>query len=509
MVHRGQQDQADVAPDPTRDRALPAADDAGDVTGSVTGDVAADVTEDDALGWDEQVPPSRLPQWPVLRLWLRALPVWVLGVVLVTAATAWPWLLLLGWLHRGGPYFWWFGLGCLLVVALTWLRFLDERVLRAVSGIRGPSPQRERALTDALAAAGAPPATVWLGRVGTDRTLCLATPTRCHVVVPLEPSVDDTTLAADAAARLRTVAPWLRPLTLVAGAAWLGPFTLVAQTLLRRLGIGTGELPGHGGDTPTAGGLDASGAVDPVTTAVAFLSAGLTGFATAGAVAALLGEGERLSLDSRNPWVTVLSYLLFAALTWMILAVWPRTWAPIRVDGARSRGKAPLWRETNDPREARRNRAVIAGRRSLVQIFGAFGSWFVATMWLMWAPLGLAERFGWLEPATPAFQLAYLVLVAPGLGLGVYAFRSAWDLQRGNPYVVWLWAGVYVATTGLTPLLVWCLVAAGAVDEASGPALLVAHVVVAACLVAATGSLGRHLLQRRGTPATATVSRDR
>ena len=115
--------------------------------------------EEDALGWDEQVAPSRLPQWPVLRLWVRVLPVWVLGVVLVTAATAWPWLLLMGWLHRGGPYFWWFGLGCLLVVALTWLRFLDERALRAVSGIRGPSPQRERALTDALAAAGAPPAT--------------------------------------------------------------------------------------------------------------------------------------------------------------------------------------------------------------------------------------------------------------------------------------------------------------------------------------------------------------
>jgi hypothetical protein len=154
MVHRGQKDQADVAPDPTRDRALPAADDTGDVTGSVTGDVAADVTEDDALGWDEQVPPSRLPQWPVLRLWLRALPVWVLGVVLVTAATAWPWLLLMGWLHRGGPYFWWFGLGCVLVVALTWLRFLDERALRAVSGIRGPSPQRERALADAPRALG-------------------------------------------------------------------------------------------------------------------------------------------------------------------------------------------------------------------------------------------------------------------------------------------------------------------------------------------------------------------
>lgn len=125
MVHRGQKDQADVVPDPTRDRGVPAAD------------VIVDLIDEDALGWDEQVAPSRLPQWPVLRLWLRALPVWVLGVVLVTAATAWPWLLLLGWLHRGGPYFWWFGLGCLLVVALTWLRFLDERALRAVSGIRG------------------------------------------------------------------------------------------------------------------------------------------------------------------------------------------------------------------------------------------------------------------------------------------------------------------------------------------------------------------------------------
>src|SRR6478672_9373412 len=164
MVHRGQQDQAD-----------------------------------DALAWDEQVGPSRPAQGPVLRLWLRAAPAWVLGVVLVTAATAWPWLLLMGWLHRGGAYFWWFGLGCLLVVTLTWLRFLDERALRAVGGIRGPSVQRERELTDALIAAGAPPATVWLGRVGTDRTLCLATPTRCHVVVPLEPSVDGATASGPAA----------------------------------------------------------------------------------------------------------------------------------------------------------------------------------------------------------------------------------------------------------------------------------------------------------------------
>jgi len=465
MVHRGQKDQAD-----------------------------------DALAWDEQVGPSRPAQGPVLRLWLRAAPAWVLGVVLVTAATAWPWLLLMGWLHRGGAYFWWFGLGCLLVVTLTWLRFLDERALRAVGGIRGPSVQRERELTDALTAAGAPPATVWLGRVGTDRTLCLATPTRCHVVVPLEPSVDDATLAADAAARLHSSGPWLRPLTLVASAAWLGPCTLVAQTFLRRLGIGTGGIPRVGGDAPRVGRFDAADAVDPVTTAVAFLSAGLTGFATAGAVAAVLGEGDRLSLNSRNPWVTVLSYLFFAAVTWMILAVWPKTWFPISVDGARSRGKAPLWRETNDPREARRNRAVIAGRRSLVQIFGAFGSWFVATMWLMWAPLGLAERFGWLEPATTAFQLVYIVLVAPGLALGIYAFRSAWDLQRGNPFFVLLWATVYVVTTGLTPLLVWCLGVAGAVDDASGAALLVAHVVVAGGLVATLGGLGRHVMRRRGLP---------
>src|SRR6478752_8278542 len=216
---------------------------------------------DDALAWDEQVGPSRPAQGPVLRLWLRAAPAWVLGVVLVTAATAWPWLLLMGWLHRGGAYFWWFGLGCLLVVTLTWLRFLDERALRAVGGIRGPSVQRERELTDALTAAGAPPATVWLGRVGTDRTLCLATPTRCHVVVPLEPSVDDATLAADAAARLHSSGPWLRPLTLVAGAAWLGPFTLAAQVFARRLGLGTGRIPGTGA-APGPGELDATGAVD-------------------------------------------------------------------------------------------------------------------------------------------------------------------------------------------------------------------------------------------------------
>src|SRR6476661_8671426 len=354
MVHRGQKDQADVVPDPTRDRGVPAADD--------TGDVAADVTEEDALGWDEQVAPSRLRQWPVLRLWLRALPVWVLGVVLVTAATAWPWL---------------------LVVALTWLRFLDERALRAVSGIRGPSPQRERALADALAAAGAPPATVWLGRVGTDRTLCLATPTRCHVVVPLEPSVDDATLAADAAARLHTSGPWLRPLTLVAGAAWLGPFTLAAQVFARRLGLGTGRIPGTGA-APGPGELDATGAVDPVTTAVAFLATGLTGFATAATAAALLGDGDRLNLNASNPWATVAAYALFAGLTWMILWVWPKEWGTIAVDGVRSRGSAPTWRGTNDRREAVRNRAVIAGRRGLAQVFGAFGSWFAVTMWCMW-----------------------------------------------------------------------------------------------------------------------------
>ncbi|GAA2742088.1 hypothetical protein GCM10009868_10710 [Terrabacter aerolatus] len=478
----------------------------------------ADISGEDALGWDEQVGqlgqvgPSRPARGPVLRRWLRALPAWVLGVALVTAATAWPWLLLMGWLQRGGPYFWWFVLGCLAVVALTWLRFLDERALRAVPGIRGPSVERERQLTSALAAAGAPPATVWIGRVGSDRTRCLATPTRCHVVVPLEPSVDDATLAADAARRLRTSGPWLRPLSLVAGAAWLGPFTLGAQLVMRRLGIGSGEAPrgdgdgGDGGATNRSEQLEPADAVDPITTAVAFLSAGLTGFATAGAAAAVLGEGDRLSLNSRNPWVTVFSVLFFAALTWMIVAVWPRTWFPISVDGARSRGTAPLWRGTNDPREARRNRAVIAGRRSLVQVFGTFGSWLVATMWVTWAPIGLAERFGWIEPATTAYQLVYLVLVAPALALGVYAFRSAWDLQRGNPFFVVLWSVVYVATTGLTPLLVWCLAAAGAVDETSGAALLVAHVVVAAGPVATLGALGRHLMRRRGIQVDARPS---
>ena len=504
MVDRGGQDQVH-APDATRDGTGAARADVGDV-GVVPDDVPDDVTEPDQLAWDAEVGSTRPASGPVVRAWLRALPAWVLGVVLVTVATAWPWLLLMGWLHRGGAYFWWFGVGCVVVVALTWLRFLDERVLRAVPGIRGPSAQRERELTAALAAAGAPPATVWLGRVGTDRTLCLATPTRCHVVVPLEQTVDDAALGADAVKRLRTSAPWLRPLVVVARAAWLGPFTLLTQTMLRRLGLGSGTVPGVGRDTPEPGRLDASDAVDPVTTAVAFMSAGLTGYPTAGAVAALLGEGDRLSLNSRNPWATVLSYLFFAAMTWMVIAVWPKTWAPISVDGARSRGKAPLWRETNDPREARRNRAVIAGRRSLVQVFGAFGSWFVASMWLMWAPLGLAERFGWIEPATTPFQLVYLALVVPGLALGIYAFRSAWDLQRGNPFFVLLWAAVYVVTTGLTPLLVWCLVAAGAVEETSGPALLVAHVVVGGALAGALGALGGHVLQRRGVVVTARVS---
>ena len=382
MVHRGQKDQDDVVPDPTRDRVTDAA--------AVTTEVVA---ADDAMAWVGQVGPPRPARGPVLRLWLRAMPAWVLGVVLVIVATAWPWLLLMGWLHRGGPYFWWFGLGCLLVTVLTWLRFLDERVLRAVPGISGPSVERERELVAALAAAGAPPSTVWTGWVGTDRTVCFATPTRCHVVVPAEPAVEDLTLAADAAARLHSPGPWLRPLTLVASAAWLGPFTVGAQVLMRRFGIGGGDVRGAVGDLGDVGDaapgqLDAAVAVDPITTAVAFLSTGLTGFATAGAAAAVLGEGDRLSLNSRNPWVTVLSYLFFAAMTWMIIAVWPKTWDEISVDGARSRGRTPLWRRTNDPRQAQRNRAVIAGRRSLVQIFGAFGSWFVATMWLMWAPLG-------------------------------------------------------------------------------------------------------------------------
>ncbi len=478
-------------PDPTRDRVV-------DAEGAPGARARPDGPGEDAMGWDEQVAPDRPSRGPVLRAWVRGLPAWALGVALVTVATGWPWLLLMGWLQRGGPYFWWFVLGCLLVVAVTWLRFLDERVLRAVPGVRGPSAGREAELLAALAAAGAPPATVWLGRVGTDRTRCLATPTRCHVVVPLEPSVDDATLAADAAARLRSSGPWLLPLTLVAGTAWLGPFTLVAQLFHRRLGLGTGRVPGTGDDAPGPGQLDASGAVDPITTAVAFLAAGLTGFATASSAASVLGDGDRLNLDASNPWVTVAAYALFAGLTWMILWVWPKEWGTIAVDGVRSRGPAPTWRGTNDRREAVRNRAVIAGRRGLAQVFGAFGSWFAVSMWCMWAPLGLMERFGWVESATPTYRLVYLVLAVPGIALGVYAFRSGWDLQRGNPMFVLFWGAVYLATTGLTPLLVWCLAAAHVVDDASGLALGVAHVAVALVLAGGLGGLGRHLLGRRG-----------
>ena len=479
-------------PDPTRDRVVEAVGARGALAGP-------DGAGEGAMGWDEQVVPDRPSRGPVLQAWLRALPAWALGVALVTVATGWPWLLLMGWLQRGGPYFWWFVLGCLLVVAVTWLRFLDARALRAVPGVRGPSAAREAELVAALAAAGAPPATVWLGRVGTDRTRCLATPTRCHVVVPLEPSVDDATLAADAAARLHTSGPWLRPLTLVAGAAWLGPFTLAAQVFARRLGLGTGRVPGTGA-APGPGELDATGAVDPVTTAVAFLATGLTGFATAATAAALLGDGDRLNLNASNPWATVAAYALFAGLTWMILWVWPKEWGTIAVDGVRSRGSAPTWRGTNDRREAVRNRAVIAGRRGLAQVFGAFGSWFAVTMWCMWAPLGLMERFGWVESATPTYRLVYVVLAAPGIALGVYAFRSGWDLQRGNPMFVLFWGAVYLATTGLTPLLVWCLAAAHVVDDASGLALVVAHVVVALLLAGGLGGWAHHVLTRRGTP---------
>lgn len=457
------------------------------------------------MAWDEQVGPPRTPRGPALRLWLRALPAWALGLVLVTVATAWPWLLLVGWLQRGGPYFWWFVLGVAAVVALAWLRFLDERALRAVPGIRGPSVDRERRMLTALHAAGAPPATVWVGSVGTDRTLCLATPTRCHVVVPCEPTLDDASLAADAAARLRTSRPWLRPLTLVAGAAWLGPFTLAAQVLARRLGLGSGDVPGVGGDEPRTGRLEPSLAVDPVTTAAAFLSAGLTGFGSAAAAAIVLGEPDRLPLSRPNPWLSVVGAGLIAALTWMVLWVWPKEWTVIRVEGVRSRGGAPEWRGTNDRREAVRNRAVIAGRRGLPQVIGTFASWFGATMWCTYVPLKLMQAFGWLHPATHEWRMSYVALVLPGVALGVYAYRSAWDLQRGNPMVVLAGGALYVVATGLAPLIVRGLVAAGAVDDSSGRALVVAHVLVVTALVVALVGAGRHLVRRRGLSSAATV----
>ena len=108
------------------------------------------------------------------------------------------------------------------------------------------------------------------------------------------------------------------------------------------------------------------------------------------------------------------------------------------------------------------------------------------------------DGIGWVESATPTYRLVYLVLAAPGIALGVHAFRSGWDLQRGNPLFVLLWGAVYLVTTGLTPLFVWCLAAAHVVDDASGLALVVAHIAVAAVLAGGLGSLARHHLQRRG-----------
>lgn len=428
-----------------------------------------------------------------VRLPLRAVPAWTAWVLALLVGTAWPWLALTAWVQRGGAYFWAFAVGCLLPVAATYLRFGDERAVRAVRGIRVPDPERERVLQAALAAQGLGDVLVWEGVLDDAAPLGLAAWGRRHVVVPVGVDAEPSALALAARDDYATGRPWVRPVSTFWRPTLRGPLDLAVGVGRRalRLRLQVDPRPDDG----TGAELDGTRAVAPLESVLAFVGAPITGCVVAMATAAAVGA-DRFGVDPEGPWLTVTAYAILAGLVWLALLVQPRGWREFDVPGAVATPDAPRWKGSEDERVLRRNHAVVAGRRSLVNLFGPFASWFVASLWVLSVPLGLAERFGWVREATRPYQLVYLVLAVPAIALGVYAFRSAWGLRRGSPLVVLALGAVYVLVTGLTPLLLWVVARAGILDESSPVALGVWATALTTVLAVGLGGLARHVLGR-------------
>lgn len=272
-----------------------------------------------------------------------------------------------------------------------------------------------------------------------------------------------------------------------------GPVDLAVGVARRALRLRLRDEPRA--DDGTGPVLDGSRAVAPLESILAFVAAPLTGCVVAMATAAAVGA-DRFGVDPDGPWLTVAAYAILSGLVWLALLVQPRTWREFDVPGAVPTPDAPRWKGTEDARVLRRNHAVVAGRRSLVNLFGPFTSWFVASLWILSVPLGLAERFGWVREATRPYQVTYVVLAVPAIALGITAFRSAWGLRRGSPHAVLASGAVYVLVTGLTPLLMWIVARAGILDESSPVALVVWAAALTTLLAVGLGGLARHLLGR-------------
>lgn len=419
------------------------------------------------------------------------------GLVLLVLGLTWPLLLLVGWITKGSLYFWVFLLGAALVALIGYARFMDERALRRVRGIRGPDAADEVALTRTFAEAGLPGVTVWRARIEPNTVQTFGAITlggiRRHVVLPLahesetpDPTIDaagdERALAARARREFATVAPWRRTVSNAASAATLNPVTTARRLLRaspRRSADGTIPLPHVGPSRP-----------------IALLGALIIGYAVCVAASATRADGRVDSSD--NPWATFAAYALFGAGFLIYLLVSPSRWPLIPVDGSTEDPDAPLWKGKLDPRRAERNDVVLQARRSYITVFGSFITWFAASLWLLKVPLGIAEASGWVQEATLAYQVCYVLAIVPALWIGAVALRTTWGMtKRPRPGIaITVWLLTYLAITLLVPVLLWLVLQTGVIDETSGLSVGITAGVIALLLTGGLIPLANHLIGR-------------